>query len=1809
MYFHKTKLLIIALMTLLFMGINLHANTLTTQEDTIVNLTESLFENNFNSDDTLTKIKIIALPSKGVLKLGTNTITLNQEINSSNLGNISFAPNLNENGTTTFQWVGNDLDNTNAITVTITINPVNDAPVSVDLPQNGSTLAVNEGAQTTVTLSATDAENDALTYAISTTPQHGTASIDGQTLTYIHSGNESTSDTIQYVANDGTNNGSPSTINITIIPVNDNTPISVNLPQAGETLSVNEGDQTTIELVASDEDNNPQVYTQPNDNLTFTITSGPEVGSATISGSTLTYQHNDAESTSDSIQYTVSDGTHTSTPSTISITINPVNDNTPISVDLPETGSITIYEANTPASGNVIIELKSTDEDNNSSAYSQPNDNISYRITTPPSFGSASIVNNLLTYQHFGNESTSDTIQYVANDGTHDSSPSTITITITPVNDAPSLTAQKGITENDKTISFTINATDPDLGQGTLRYEISPTVNGASLIDNTLSYTRPANLPDNTEKVSIRIVATDPEGATSNATAHDVFFFHSNTHPSKPIEINNITYNFGSNYTPNTTIKNFSNERNVSDKIYSNNLTYTMESHEFFELNPTTGELKVKSTANYEGSSQNSQILNIFAFAALTNELIGVSFNATLTVGDLINTRKNEPYLLGSNKFYFGSHSDIVFTEPPINGTLQEEENGEYTIISAYPKTINKSNLSNYRFFPATDYIGNASFNWKTTNGTSTSNTHTFHINVIPSAQEDTLSSFKLEDFTDNFDSSEELTKIRIIELPDKGTLKKGNTNIQLNQEIPRADLDNISFMPERNKNGTTFFKWIGNNLSQDTAVSVRITIEEVNDTPQFDETTFPTVALEDQAFSFIPTIIEPDIPEYNIDIYENNNGFSSTVRSNYLEVVNTYTHTAQTSNTITIKKNMIYNITYHGTTEIKLKKDADVLHTFNSNNITYQWALDQTTPTGNSTYKITCESNCTPPEMIINVEENPIFEFGIRNKPDWISINSSTGELSGSPTQAQIGVYRTIYLTATSNINNVEHIQSSPFSLSVTNVNDRPISENLPQQGETLSVDEGGTVNFDLIATDEDNDPLNYIVSNTNGPSYGKAYVIGSKLYYTHFGRESTVDTFEYFVNDGTENSVPSTITLQINPINDVPTLESKDIIMSMDESKSIILNGQDEDIGQGSLTYELASPIEGASISGNTLTYTRPNSLDTTTEKITIEVIALDPSNGRSQPATYTIYFYHSNKHPSKPMEINNVDFEIGEHYIIDDIIWDFDNEVTNEDLILSNNITYSMTSNDHFSINPNTGELKLTTNMTYQSDASNNHTLTIRAHGIANNEIIGVELTATISIGKSMGSTDIDNDGIPDNIINIDSGNLIIDKDIDFSKIGDLNKENFDFVIDIGDELDISSSNVSMKNLTIGSRKKSTLILKENGNLNIISDLILGKEDNYQAELKMEDEDVSLIIGNDFTIGDYGSALLNMSNGITEINGDLKSGVQRGSNGDINISGKATLRVKNNFILGKNGHAEVNLDGGKITVNKGLIIGNTNEASATFNMSNGKLESKEIIINENSTFKFSGGILRTEKITGQFKNTGGNFYIGDDTIGNASSAGIIGFSTAADAVKRHTQIIGDYVQEYGDILISNLTFTISSADEETNGKLSVTGTATVDGKLTIKKSSSMVFKLKQSFALIDANQIQGSFSILDLPTLDSNLAWDTRSLYTAGTISVAKAGSIPIKATEAFVYPNPIIRANGSGSIFYKLEQSHNVTIEIYNMFGRNIHKMNFSKGSNGGSNQNNLISIPSSLIHKLSIGPYFIVIHNGTQTLARGKFVIK
>lgn len=64
-------------------------------------------------------------------------------------------------------------------------------------------------------------------------------------------------------------------------------------------------------------------------------------------------------------------------------------------------------------------------------------------------------------------------------------------------------------------------------------------------------------------------------------------------------------------------------------------------------------------------------------------------------------------------------------------------------------------------------------------------------------------------------------------------------------------------------------------------------------------------------------------------------------------------------------------------------------------------------------------------------------LNFDIVNKPDWASFEPSTGELSGTPTNADVGSYTGIEITATDDPGASDTV--GPFTLEVTNVNDAP--------------------------------------------------------------------------------------------------------------------------------------------------------------------------------------------------------------------------------------------------------------------------------------------------------------------------------------------------------------------------------------------------------------------------------------------------------------------------------------------------------------------------------------------------------------------------------------------------------------------------------------------------------------------------------------------------------------------------------------------------------------------------------------------------
>src|SRR5206468_2308377 len=112
------------------------------------------------------------------------------------------------------------VSNSNTATVSITVNPVNDAPVAQD-----GTLSTTEDMPATGTLVATDMDSPTLTYSlVSTASAHGTVTItDVHTgaYSYTPAGNYNGPSSSTFRASDGALDSNTATVSITVSAVND----------------------------------------------------------------------------------------------------------------------------------------------------------------------------------------------------------------------------------------------------------------------------------------------------------------------------------------------------------------------------------------------------------------------------------------------------------------------------------------------------------------------------------------------------------------------------------------------------------------------------------------------------------------------------------------------------------------------------------------------------------------------------------------------------------------------------------------------------------------------------------------------------------------------------------------------------------------------------------------------------------------------------------------------------------------------------------------------------------------------------------------------------------------------------------------------------------------------------------------------------------------------------------------------------------------------------------------------------------------------------------------------------------------------------------------------------------------------------------------------------------------------------------------------------------------------------------------------------------------------------------------------------
>ena len=90
-------------------------------------------------------------------------------------------------------------------------------------------------------------------------------------------------------------------------------------------------------------------------------------------------------------------------------------------------------------------------------------DDLTFAISDPPANGNLTGVAPDITYTPNLNFNGSDTVTFSANDGSVNSLPATVTITVTPVNDAPEGSDLAVTTDEDNTdFSIVMTATDPE---------------------------------------------------------------------------------------------------------------------------------------------------------------------------------------------------------------------------------------------------------------------------------------------------------------------------------------------------------------------------------------------------------------------------------------------------------------------------------------------------------------------------------------------------------------------------------------------------------------------------------------------------------------------------------------------------------------------------------------------------------------------------------------------------------------------------------------------------------------------------------------------------------------------------------------------------------------------------------------------------------------------------------------------------------------------------------------------------------------------------------------------------------------------------------------------------------------------------------------------------------------------------------------------------------------------------------------------------------------------------------------------------
>jgi len=173
-----------------------HPRTIVIDEDTV---TKIALQSDTGNRDLI--FSIIDAPEHGTLV----------ELDAMN-GTVSYVPSADFFGQDSFTFkVSDGESDSHPAAVKIDVKGINDAPIAI-----GGGLVTREGQSLSVKLTATDADNDTLTYVISTDPVHGSLTGVAPNLSYLPNNHFNGMDTLSFKVSDGDVDSDVATIVINV---------------------------------------------------------------------------------------------------------------------------------------------------------------------------------------------------------------------------------------------------------------------------------------------------------------------------------------------------------------------------------------------------------------------------------------------------------------------------------------------------------------------------------------------------------------------------------------------------------------------------------------------------------------------------------------------------------------------------------------------------------------------------------------------------------------------------------------------------------------------------------------------------------------------------------------------------------------------------------------------------------------------------------------------------------------------------------------------------------------------------------------------------------------------------------------------------------------------------------------------------------------------------------------------------------------------------------------------------------------------------------------------------------------------------------------------------------------------------------------------------------------------------------------------------------------------------------------------------------------------------------------------------------